>query len=589
MDSPPLAMVSSRPRRRLTSVYCFCFAILAVLGCGDEPLTSVTYRAIAPAAPLDTGGCPDQGGSAPLALDDATHVRLTYRATGGGPLRCDALLDRSAPPAAVAVPAGGALDVTVEYLRAIPAGGYRTVGVGSARGVDLAATDVVELVVTPRDGFSCGAADLAVPRAFHTATALPDGAVLVTGGIGGSGVIDLGQGLRGAAGIELLDPATGSWRQVEVPELVPRAMHRAVTLVTEADRVVIALVGGITVAEPAVNPLLVPGGPYRLLPAPAATGAPTELLTYTPSTGAVVRELIPPELDIVPRQSAAVAATARPVIVGGTTDGVTPDPTFQVLRADGAGAQATANLATPRIGASATALDPATALVWGGVVSEPPGPIGERLMGLEPGAVPSSTALSFVGDPPTPRAHHAAAAAGDGSVIVAGGFAPSAAEPVLAPVLAQRIVLSEPPAVQNLAVVGGNGAVPLAYPSATAVLGGDVVIAGGNPALGTEGCSGASGGLVCATGRGYRFQLAQLVLAEVGQLIVPRYGHQLTAVADGTVLVTGGLTATGEELRFVGDVERFDPRDESYDPIADLAPEVTRASGETAAPCVLVE
>jgi N-acetylneuraminic acid mutarotase len=58
-------------------------------------------------------------------------------------------------------------------------------------------------------------------RAFHTATLLPDGTVLVAGGTPGGGVPD--------ASVELFDPATGVWSLTSSMN-VPRSHHTATLL-----------------------------------------------------------------------------------------------------------------------------------------------------------------------------------------------------------------------------------------------------------------------------------------------------------------------------------------------------------------------
>ena len=52
------------------------------------------------------------------------------------------------------------------------------------------------------------AGSMSSPRRHHTATVLPDGQVLVTGGVSGGGFNDVGSGVRAA---EIWDPATNDW------------------------------------------------------------------------------------------------------------------------------------------------------------------------------------------------------------------------------------------------------------------------------------------------------------------------------------------------------------------------------------------
>ncbi len=72
------------------------------------------------------------------------------------------------------------------------------------------------------------------PRAGHSATALPDGTVLIFGGTDGQG--------HYVRTMELYDPTTESFRSVQTPALMPRSGHTA-TLLTDGTLVVIGGTG----------------------------------------------------------------------------------------------------------------------------------------------------------------------------------------------------------------------------------------------------------------------------------------------------------------------------------------------------------
>jgi hypothetical protein len=84
------------------------------------------------------------------------------------------------------------------------------------------------------------ASDMGVARYAHTATTLPNGSVLVAGGISATGYV------RAA---ELFDPARGDWRPAGIPN-DGRGTHTATLL---ADGRVLVAGGGPTFSEPGID------------------------------------------------------------------------------------------------------------------------------------------------------------------------------------------------------------------------------------------------------------------------------------------------------------------------------------------------
>ncbi len=580
--------------RSVISPYCFALLLVIIggLGCGSEgPLTQVSFRLIGAPTAVPGGCLEDSEPIRPqLGQPGPTRLRLTYRAAAGGPLSCDVLIDlTSDEDTVIAIPEpAGNVDIFAELYRpdsAAPAD-WQLAGVGTVRDTDLAAGGMVDIRVRPANGFSCALGRARGPRAFHAAALLPTGEVMLIGGVVGDATVpespvDLATGLFLVQTLEIYDPADGTFRSMAVPGLLPRAFHRAYVLDSEGPPYRIAVVGGITVAgDPTTTPALVadPTGLFRWMPASGARGARTELLTYDPETSTVTRTVVDDVLTAADRRmmaAVAVGPSAGAVIVGGWPETMTSDPplTFSVYPPASAKIVDQGALQEPRVGATATDLGGGEVLVWGGQI----GPMITATPGEHITDVGSTTATSQPLAPPgaTARVWHAAAV-GDAGVIIAGGFGivgTQARDPDARPL--QRIQLSPTPSVRTLA-----GGIQAGYPAAVRLAGGDVLVAGGNPAQGSGGCSSAAGGVVCATRAAVRVGAGDG--EPVSPLVMPRYGHRMTRLDGGWVLVTGGLHADASGLRALTDAEIFDATTVADDPLADLAPSITRAPAELA-------
>lgn len=217
------------------------------------------------------------------------------------------------------------------------------------------------------------------PRAFHTATLLADGRVLIMGGagsLGGQGSLETGApSPQAVPPPEIYDPATGTFSATSSDTLMPHAFHTATLL--QDGKVLIA--GGITVPQNAGVASPAPDGDSSGIPTTAA-----EL--FDPASGT----------------STATGSMTTPRIWGTATrlaDG-------RVLFVGGAG---TSDMSASSSGAS-TDTTPMTAEVYD----------------------PATGTFSPTGAPARPRMAHTANLLGDGHVLVAGGMdASSGQDPFL--------------------------------------------------------------------------------------------------------------------------------------------------------------
>lgn len=605
MDSPRLApksRIGERARGAFTpfgsATLAHVFALVAALpGCGgDPPLTTARFLLVGPPAAATDGTCPSAGMPGPMDLPAAEQLRLTYRRSATGELVCDVVLPLDGRERAVVLPdldvKPGLIDLTAEVFD-----GTGTAATLLARGdTREVAVDAGEVAIhmTPANQFSCARSQAAVPRAFHSATALPNGEVLLAGGVtgpDGGATIDpnLGSGdFFATAEVEILDPGTGSMRRLSVPGLIPRAMHSAQLISTDPIRV--ALFGGLALSgDPATLAVLRPGGDsgeLRLLPGGSTIPAPIEVITYDPiSFTATVETSSIAGLGVL--GTAAPDGTAwsgsPPILFGGYADATlagTVDTFIPLDPLTGTPAAAGA-LEASRIGASATEVAGGQVLVWGGNLRLAPMVLtrsfGELLTGF--GATPTSQPIVIAGGrQPIQRAFHRAVALPGGDVLIAGGYAiADADDSARAPVLDTVERLTIGAEITAVAIVG---AAPVGQLDAVLLPSGDVLLSGGDPSPNAT-CPVEQSGLACSAAAAYRFATGAGTLTPTGELIRSRYGHRGVVLSDGRVLITGGLHA-GTALQVIRDAEIYDPRLAGDDPLADLRPEVVRSPGDVA-------
>ncbi len=237
---------------------------------------------------------------------------------------------------------------------------------------------------TSPNGHVVAASEMAVARASHTSTLLPDGRVLVTGGFAGSGS-------EGApfASSELFTPSTGRFTSGP-PMRVARVGHTATSLPNGS----VLVLGGWT-------------GSF------AATAAAER---YDPATSAFVDAgaMAAPRAD----QTATLLADGRVLVTGGTDPQMTALATAELYDPAAGRFTPTGPLAHARFSHTATRLADGRVLIVGGGSGRRADKVLHAEAELYDPATGRFTAAGTLG---TPRHKHAATLLADGSVLVVGG------------------------------------------------------------------------------------------------------------------------------------------------------------------------
>jgi hypothetical protein len=539
-------------------------------------------------------------------------VRLSIRQHGAGDVAgtflCDRVLNVPKDVPSLKLPRGGAqkIDIYAEAYAPLGAGESvpRRVAVGSLLGVPLTAKTLPDLRLYPDERFRCVNQKLNRPRAFHTATALPNGEVLIVGGL--TPTPDAADEAFGAAPLfvtaeaEIYDPSTGAFVPVmEDDTPAPRAFHNAVFIGTTDDGKYQVLLAGGATADPTmpafgVNTGAAPG--TRLVPFDTSvfpinplpvSAPPTELLTYNPADRTVTRT---PMVGFAPATYQAAASFADGMAVAGGLDWkgqplsatVPAVKTIAVSRALEAPRSVADTVA--RMGATLTPVSEDAALLWGGQVTMPTDPAGEFVTGLANPNTVKSTTVTLTAAPPT-EFHTATVLPPDSgatnrAIVVTGGFIATtmqggqALQPP-APTMAARLltvtvtgtVTQTAPMLSNYPLDTTCNAAnphyrPAGWESAVDLGRGRVLVSGGAPTVtGTcNDCDDGGSDFRCATSQASLFTTPSTLSPALEKLQIARYGHTSTLMRDGNVLVVGGVTAAGGAPRILRDAEMYNPR-----------------------------
>jgi hypothetical protein len=610
-----------RPRWLVASTACAIFITGGLLGCGDKkgpPVQILLAHTHGPDGRCSSGNAPlDEH----LSTTEVTRIRVSARAhlvsDPVGSFVCDRVIDLGKDTPNLRFPIGAArtMDLYVEAFGpgTVP-GAFKRVATGSLTGIDVNATTLPPIRLYPSEHFRCAASRLGRPRAFHTATRLPNGQVLLIGGLTASPTDKTAEAIQNSLFLtgeaELYDPADGGFHAVtEPPPPIPRAFHHAAVILPgdamapsgpcPSTSYEIVLVGGITTMTPdqsVMSPNTGQQGP-RLVPFSGTTalptrGAPTEVLCFDPAGRSLTRTQMG---DATPATFQAGAPIGSGLLVAGGEDfgapGNTPIPQKEIALIDTPGATKVAgDLKTARVGATLSLLPDGSALVWGGGTA-PADPFGLLITGLSARA-PNASALAAAGTVDTQ--FHTATVLPGGGVLVTGGFE----------VVTGGNNIQPPPANRAVRVITVSGVTALSTPvplaggytgdptcsmdgryrpagweSAVDLGRGRILVTGGSPTYVsrgtmTPGCNDcdSGSGILCALNQASLFVIpdgaAQGQLQPTAEpMMIDRFGHTSTLLDDGTVLLTGGISQP-ESPRMVADAEVYNPRSLTppYDP-----------------------
>jgi hypothetical protein len=549
---------------------------------------------------------------------------------------CDRLVQVSQGGLSVAFPkSAGPLDLSVDLYDMSGATDGGVVGAptllahGGAQQYDPSVNLPLTVALALSNQFGCAPQPLKVARAFHTATLLPNGQILIAGGLvaSASGTPQLDSvtmpTLLATSSIEVYDAHSGE--PIGITDLggggtgtpTARAFGAAYYLGQMGGKFGILLVDGVAPSDAsmpvvsAADSTNSTGQPVRLWPTANATPAQADLLEYDPLARTVSHTILPFCQSAPGWQCAELGGAsqidptlpnpvdAAPVLVGVSSPNLT-DSSFTSPTVRGVLAQAAPSTwgpfpsLAPHVGASIIGIDYSSAnggsaIVLGGDMRAAPA-VAEFITGVGGvGSIGRCTLTSATGvdltayQTVTPLASPASSF----DVLRVGGFTVvpgTTSSTAISPdtTVAQRLTVSgatgpscpsAAPALVATTVASATGfsPLPVGYHDAVRLPSGDVLIAGG--ALDSTMCPSGVTSQLCSTTQAMIYSAKNGDLEPLpatspvgsdagavgpGGLVVGRMGHRLTALSDGTVVVTGGITLRSpNDLEVVNSVELY--------------------------------
>jgi hypothetical protein len=532
-----------------------CILIFSLAGCGPGgPQIALRLKVAGRALDTPRGGPAPERGKPPPGID---AFRICVQDAAGRMLVCEDFTDMQASSVRLSgIPAGNRRIVTFQgYTINSDTLDTDVVWCGRAVGVNISGDKLtpVSMLLAHCGDFTETPGIPTSSRVFHTATLLPDGRVLIAGGYDsitpGANCTRPCAQLASSATVEIYDPLEGTFSSL--PDLVhPRGLHAAMLL--SDGRVLIA--GGCEIAtmQSSFEDVDRPGSPLRCLThGPAASSA--EIIDTRSGNGDVFDipesvlggslPLADDRLLLLGGEDYAGQASRRAVIIDLSqgTPRITEIP--QALAA--------ARRSPVVVPISTAGQSPAEALVLGGMQAAgetDPGLFAERIVAsgggvasIIPRYVSSAAGVGL------PVMHASGIRPLPGQLLISGGVYPgrflSKDTPFLPQPIEQAAVIDTSTDDFTLLDANQRLGTPRALHATTKVDGfGHALVTGGFTWLdpGTTGHLDASAGVEAWDADAQRFSLAWL-RGEPVEMLHQRAGHSATLLANGTILIIGGM------------------------------------------------
>ena len=592
--------------RRMSLFYFALLTATTLSACGDTSPPLVIRRVLVTEAKTTCGNPKESSAELP---DGQYTQRITFmhrpeKLVGHGNINdyelvCDVVLDPNQPvqPSTFSVPVDDQLDQIAIRVEAFD--GTSLVYAGQTDEVNLRDTSAT-ILLHRANAQSCDYQSQHV-RAFHTSTLLPNGQVLVVGGLAGRPGSEtiLSDNIPGQPIVEVFDTRTLAWSTV-TGSVPPRAFHAALLLPSPAEGPYrILLIGGLF-AEKATTPLAHPlaaGRPFVITPDEQAQPGELALLTYNPGSESKVPSVMYSAIEgpasLFP--GVAISADGTRLLVTGGAESYVANGATKGFATTSTKRTHTIDLTTEipntirsdtslrvRVGHQVARLESGLYVAIGGNMDGDEQTLTTQLADLDNLTdPPSTTSLEVQSSAPafaslTPIGITDQDLKNDSpapSLLWAGGFSLSRGETPFFRFAQQLqtnplyLVRRESNTTLKASTNDGQDLfVPAGYHAAIRLADGSVLLSGGNRA--SAQCILPNGSqrqtAFCPNEQLVVYRLdANTLISDAGQLSLktPRFGHTATRLLDQQVLFVGGLSVNNDtQIEVTNAAEIYSPR-----------------------------